>query len=320
MMIQASLPQKLLSNKQTTQIQFIQLKRSNFGVQKQPIKQQSIIECRATQQKKTLRIPPRVIQPQESSDQQPKQQGGRGYFLFTLFPLGPFFNRPTKRSEIVKDTMWTFEQPQNLGFSSVTINVRMTVVRLQSGGLWVHAPIAPTQECIAMLKELGEVEYIVLGTFAIEHKVFVGPFARRFPSAQVWVAPRQWSWPINLPLPFLGINKAKIIKADVEFPWANEIAQKIFQPPLVGIGPYIEVAFFHKSTRTLIVTDAVIFIPKKPLDIVEPPLLLDAAKPNPFAPWSPTPEASKSAREFSSYQKKTSNFFVKYSCVEQVML
>jgi hypothetical protein len=33
------------------------------------------------------------------------------------------------------------------------------------------------------------VEYIVLPTFAYEHKVFVGPFSRRFPKAKVRGAP-----------------------------------------------------------------------------------------------------------------------------------
>ena len=47
------------------------------------------------------------------------------------------------------------------------------------------------RECIALVKELGcPVEHIVLPTFAVEHKLFVGPFARRFPSAKVHVAPR----------------------------------------------------------------------------------------------------------------------------------
>jgi hypothetical protein len=53
-------------------------------------------------------------------------------------------------------------------------------------GLWVHAPIAPTDECVRLVKELGApVEYIVLPTFAYEHKSFVGPFSRRFPKAKV---------------------------------------------------------------------------------------------------------------------------------------
>lgn len=62
------------------------------------------------------------------------------------FPLGPFLKRPTIRKEIVRGSIWGFEQPQSLGGSNVTTNIRMTVVRLQSGGLWVHAPIAPTRE------------------------------------------------------------------------------------------------------------------------------------------------------------------------------
>ncbi|KAL3633219.1 hypothetical protein CASFOL_022746, partial [Castilleja foliolosa] len=48
----------------------------------------------------------------------------------------------------VKDRIWLFEQEQALGFSNVSTNIRMTVIKLKSGGLWVHAPIAPTKECI----------------------------------------------------------------------------------------------------------------------------------------------------------------------------
>lgn len=41
------------------------------------------------------------------------------------------------------------------------------------------------------MRELpGEVEQIVLPTFAVEHKQFVGPFSRAFPKAKVHVAPR----------------------------------------------------------------------------------------------------------------------------------
>ena len=62
------------------------------------------------------------------------------------FPLGPFLNRPTIRTELVKGSIWGYEQAQSLGGSNVTANIRMTVVKLQTGGLWVHAPIAPTRE------------------------------------------------------------------------------------------------------------------------------------------------------------------------------
>lgn len=78
-------------------------------------------------------------------------------------------------------------------------------------------------------------EYIVLPTFAYEHKIFVGPFSRKFPRAQVWVAPRQWSWPLNLPLEFFGIFRAKTLKdKDLSTPWADEIEQKVLSSPEVG--------------------------------------------------------------------------------------
>lgn len=162
----------------------------------------------------------------------------------------------------------------------MSTNIRMTVIKLKSGGLWVHAPIAPTKECIQLLKELGApVEYIVLPTFAYEHKIFVGPFSREFPRAQVWVAPRQWSWPLNLPLEFFGIFRAKTLKdEDFSTPWADEIEQKVLSSPEVGIGPYVEVAFYHKRSRTLLVTDAVIFVPRQPPDCISKESLLASAK------------------------------------------
>ncbi|WVZ99212.1 hypothetical protein U9M48_044541 [Paspalum notatum var. saurae] len=224
---------------------------------------------------------------------------GRFYFNFTgfPFPLGPFLNRRTIRTEAalafrpdgeffflivsewvggwmdgwteqaVKGSMWLFEQEQALGFSSVSTNIRMTVVKLKSGGLW-------------LLKELGApVEHIVLPTFAYEHKIFVGPFSRKFPAAQIWVAPRQWSWPINLPLEFFGIFRAKPLKdEDDATPWAAEIEQKVLSSPEVGIGPYVEVAFYHKPSRTLLVTDAVIFVPRQPPECISKESLLASAK------------------------------------------
>ncbi|KAL8471671.1 hypothetical protein ACS0TY_029070 [Phlomoides rotata] len=208
--------------------------------------------------------------------------GGRFYFNFTgfPFPLGPFLNRRTLRYEAVKGAIWLFEQEQALGFSSVSTNIRMTVIKLKSGGLWVHAPIAPTKECIQLVKELGApVEYIILPTFAYEHKIFVGPFSREFPRAQVWVAPRQWSWPVNLPLEFFGIFRSKILEdEDSSTPWGDEIEQKVLSSPEVGIGPYVEVAFYHKRTRTLLVTDAVIYVPRQPPECISKESLLSSAK------------------------------------------
>ncbi|EFJ41123.1 hypothetical protein VOLCADRAFT_107814 [Volvox carteri f. nagariensis] len=201
------------------------------------------------------------------------------------FPLGPFFTRKTVRIEVERGSVWVFEQTQALELFNVYTPVRMTVIKLASGGLWVHAPVAPTEECIRLIKELdAPVEYIVLPTFAYEHKVFVGPFSRRFPKAKVYVAPYQWSFPINLPPQFFGIFPAgELTTGDPDVPWAEEIEQKLFLPPSIGVGSYVrfsEVAFFHKKSRTLLVTDAVVFVPEDPPEVIPEDALLEIARDN----------------------------------------
>lgn len=62
------------------------------------------------------------------------------------FPLGPLLERRTVRREVERGALWVFEQEQSLAGSTST-NVRMVAIRLASGGIWIHAPIAPTR-CI----------------------------------------------------------------------------------------------------------------------------------------------------------------------------
>lgn len=53
---------------------------------------------------------------------------------------------------------------------------------------------------------------------------------------------------------------------DPNVPWADEIEQKLFLPPSIGVGNFVrftECAFFHKKSRTLLVTDAVVYVNDK---------------------------------------------------------
>ncbi|GJQ91793.1 ribonuclease H-like domain-containing protein [Tanacetum coccineum] len=70
----------------------------------------------------------------------------------------------TRAFKVLKDCIWLFEQEQALGFSSVSTNTRMTVIKLKSGRLWVHGPIAPTKECIQVCLDLANVVYAFAGT------------------------------------------------------------------------------------------------------------------------------------------------------------
>ena len=195
--------------------------------------------------------------------------------LWPIVPLYPYGQRRTLRKEVVKDTIWTFEQIQ--GILYVVTPIRMTVVKLEAGGLLVYAPVAPTPECLRLMQELvtvhGTVKYIILPTVSvIEHKVFVGPFARRFPQSQVFVAPNQWSFPLNLPLSWLGfpLGRTQILPVDSsKVPFADEFDYAILGPIALGLGPFEEVALFHRRSQTLLLTDTLVSVPETPPEIVQ---------------------------------------------------
>ncbi|NJL86770.1 MAG: DUF4336 domain-containing protein, partial [Leptolyngbyaceae cyanobacterium SM1_1_3] len=214
-----------------------------------------------------------------------KSSTDRSWPFWPAVPLYPYGRRRTLRREVVKDTVWTFDQCQGIFY--VVVPIRMTVVRLDTGGLLVYAPVAPTQECVGLMQELetayGQVKYIILPTVsAVEHKVFVGPFARCFSAAQVYVVPNQWSFPLNLPLSWLGfpLGRTVFLPSDsTQTPFADEFDYALLGPINLNLGPYAEVAFFHRRSQTLLVTDAVMSIPHDPPAIlqVDPyPLLFHA--------------------------------------------
>ena len=47
--------------------------------------------------------------------------------------------------QVEEGSIWTFEQEQSLVGSQVNTTIRMTAVKLSSGGLLLYSPVAPTQ-------------------------------------------------------------------------------------------------------------------------------------------------------------------------------
>ena len=112
--------------------------------------------------------------------------------LWLALPVAPYSRRKTIRREVGPGA-WAFDQL--IGIYYVHVPIRMTVLRLDAGGLFVYAPVAPTKECLALLQplidEYGPVKYIVLPSVAVEHKVNAGPFARAFPKAEFYAVDQQ---------------------------------------------------------------------------------------------------------------------------------
>ena len=217
--------------------------------------------------------------------------------LWPILPLYPYGQRRTLKKEIVKDTIWTFDQLQGIFY--VTVPIRMTVVRMLGGGLFIYAPIAPTRECVRLVNELvekyGEVRYIILPTISgLEHKVYVGPFARKFPTAEVFVTPNQWSFPLNLPLSWLGLPRNRTYLLPVnskDAPFAAEFEYVTLGPLDIGIRPFAEVVFCHSLSQTLLAVDTVLSVPAETPDILHlnPYPLLFHAKDDVFDVVEDTP-------------------------------
>ncbi|MEM9120808.1 MAG: DUF4336 domain-containing protein [Cyanobacteria bacterium P01_D01_bin.6] len=201
-------------------------------------------------------------------------RSARSWPFWPVVPLYPYGQRPTLMQEVVKEKVWIFDQYQGIFY--VVVPIRMTIIRLRAGGLLVYSPVAPTPECIALVRSLearyGSVRYIIQSTTTgIEHKVFVGPFARRFPQAQIYVAPEQWSFPLNLPLSWLGLppQRTQVLTDDIFVPFTEEFDWATLGPIKLGLGPFVEVALFHRETRTLLLTDALVSVPYEPPSILQ---------------------------------------------------
>ena len=124
-----------------------------------------------------------------------------------LLPLYPYGRRATHFEELIPGEVWSLEQLQGVYY--VAVPIRLTVVKVP-GGLMLVNPLPPTGELRALIRTLeaehGPVRSIVLPTASgLEHKLPLAPMARAFPEADLWVCPGQWSFPVNLPLPWLGI-------------------------------------------------------------------------------------------------------------------
>ena len=204
----------------------------------------------------------------------------------TEYPLwpAPYGTRKTVIREAIPGRMWLFEQRQ--GILYVQVSVRMTVIRLDSGGLLVYSPVAATKEVVDAMRELegrhGKVKYVVLPTTGVEHKVFAGPFARNFPGCQLWVVPNQWSFPLQLPLAFLGFFGCDVRKlppssavgsGKTVVPWAaDDEIEHVVLGPLESKGAgggFEEAAFFHRPSKTLLVCDALVSIPRDPPQVLQ---------------------------------------------------
>ncbi len=83
------------------------------------------------------------------------------------------------------EDVWTATAAQSM--FGLQLGARMTIVRLPSGGLWVHSPIHLGPNEHAQLRELGPVEHVVAPN--LYHHLYVGDLAQSHPGALVHARP-----------------------------------------------------------------------------------------------------------------------------------
>jgi len=198
------------------------------------------------------------------------------YGLWGVLPVGTYKTKKTMLKEIVPGQIWTLDQ--KFGILNVQVPIRMTVVKLNGGGLFVYNPVAATPECVDMLRGLiakhGPLKHIVVGSVALEHKVYAGVLAQKFPEANIWLAPGQYSFPVNLPEPFLGYPSARtrtvpLRTEDAPDQWRETFDFLTLGPFKSRDGAFSETVFRHKASKTLIVTDTVLEVTEEVPEILE---------------------------------------------------
>lgn len=146
--------------------------------------------------------------------------------------------------ERVTDDLWTAQD--DLRFLGLLLPVRMTVIRLEHGGLWLHSPLRPTDELVAQVSALGPVQHLVAPSCM--HHLFIGAWKSRFPEARMHGAPR-----LATKRPDLTFD-APLGEAGAAAPaWGDDIDQLLIE----GVPRLSESVFLHRPSRTLLVSDLV---------------------------------------------------------------
>ena len=129
-----------------------------------------------------------------------------------------------------------------LQFLGMQLGTRMTVIKMKNNSLFLHSPTKFTHVLKNILDELGKVSIIVCPNKL--HHLYINSYVENYPKAKLYAAP--------------GLEKKR---KDIQFKgtledkpdqeWSEEIDQMVFK----GCFLIEEVFFFHKETKTLIITD-----------------------------------------------------------------
>ena len=139
--------------------------------------------------------------------------------------------------EPVSEGIFCIRKPFQLG--GLELGVRATFVRLGDGKLWLVSPVDFSEEDVNFISSQGRVAAVVAPN--LFHHLYLKQAKQRFPEAQFFYAP--------------GLDqKRSHFSFDgpaLAHPWSLELSECLLE----GMPRFNEVVYFHKASRSLIVTD-----------------------------------------------------------------
>lgn len=126
--------------------------------------------------------------------------------------------------------------------------LRMTVLRLANGDLLLHSPCRYRDELKQAIEALGPIRHLIAPS--IGHWMFLADWQRACPGAKTWAVPGLKD---RAQVRKAGIRIDAELGGDAPAAWAAEIDQVLIKAPV-----FKEVDFFHRPSRTLVLTDLIL--------------------------------------------------------------
>jgi hypothetical protein len=155
---------------------------------------------------------------------------------------------PLNTLKPVAEDVWIVDGPAirfGFGWPKIPFPTRMTVLRLADDALFLHSPTELTPALSGEIEKLGRPCWIVAPNRI--HYWWVADWRKAWPEAEVWLAPRvreQAGGRIDFP--------ARELTGPSGYPWDDGVATL----PVAG-SFMTEVVFFHRASRSLLLTDLI---------------------------------------------------------------
>jgi Domain of unknown function (DUF4336) len=141
--------------------------------------------------------------------------------------------------DTLADDIWVHED--TMALAGTQLRLRMTIIKLADGSLWLHSPTQLSPQLKADIEQLGPVSCIVGASNG--HNLWLQQWQQAFPEARLYVSAGI--------VKKLQLSQYQLLDESFDNIWQQDVDIEHMQ----GVPFFNESVFLHKKTRSLIVTD-----------------------------------------------------------------